>query len=159
VPALNTQVANLQGAATGDVCTATLAPLTGLGSDGSLPLETSLVLNFEVGQNLSTDDTDDQMACAFLARHVGAPRSGNRGSALRKSWIERIGSCGAAPNLDLGARLLLGMVASGRLPQPVPLLGIGLCGFQFGARVNYPDRHTERARRRVSEGNSPKVSL
>jgi hypothetical protein len=49
VPGLNTQVANLQGAATGGVCTAALAPLTGLGSDGSLPPKTSLVPIFEVG--------------------------------------------------------------------------------------------------------------
>ena len=50
MPGLNTQVANLQGAATGGVCTAALAPLTGLGSDGSLPPKTSLVPIFEVGQ-------------------------------------------------------------------------------------------------------------
>jgi hypothetical protein len=50
-------------------------------------------------------------------------------------------------------------VASDCISRRVPLFGIGLFGFQFGGRVHYPDRHTERARRCVSEGNSPKASL
>ena len=37
-------------AATGNVCTATAPPLTGLGGNGSLSAETSLVLIFEEGQ-------------------------------------------------------------------------------------------------------------
>jgi hypothetical protein len=37
-----------------------------------------------MGQNLPLDDTDDQLACAFGARHVGGRHHENRCSASRE---------------------------------------------------------------------------
>ena len=50
MPMLNTRVAKMQSKATSEVCTATAAPLAGLGDDGSLPPETASVLIFVKGQ-------------------------------------------------------------------------------------------------------------
>lgn len=67
MPGINTNVAQVQRTSMSGMCAPTSSLLTGLGGNGSLSSETVSVLIFEMGQEATNRDTDDQ-GCAFRAR-------------------------------------------------------------------------------------------